>query len=133
MPREQAAVEEGSGTISRANGKGKLKLLTRSSLDGRSSARRQFDAIVNNIIADLGGQDNLSTVQVALVEAFAGAALTVQHNNARLLLGNAVDLMEHSAAISTLCRLASRIGTARIPKNIAPSVADYLEHVGAAE
>jgi len=133
MPPKPAVIEDGSGTITRGNGKGKVRLLTRASLDGRCAARKAFDQIYNAIVSDLGGADQLSTVQVALVEAFAGSALVVEHNNAKLLLGANVDLEQHSAAISTLCRLASRIGTARLPKNVAPSVAEYLEHVGAAE
>jgi hypothetical protein len=47
------------------NGRGKVRLLTREDLDGRTKARRQFDAIAEGIAADLGGSDQLSTVQSA--------------------------------------------------------------------
>jgi hypothetical protein len=49
--------------------------------------------------------------------------------NARLLLGEEVDIVAHSQAISTMVRIASRIGTHRVAHDVTPpSVADYLEH-----
>ncbi|MEJ0076852.1 MAG: hypothetical protein WDO17_15650 [Alphaproteobacteria bacterium] len=86
-----------------------------------------FDAIVTGIESDLGGKDQLSTVEVALIEAFAGATVHVHDLNARLLLGQKIDLSEHSAAISSLVRIASRIGTRRRPKDVTPSLAEYLK------
>src|SRR5262245_61985535 len=99
MPRHRAA-------ITAANGRGKVRLLTRQALDGRTKARKQFDAIARGVAADLGGQEQLSTVQKHLLEAFAGAAVHMHDLNARLLLGCEVDLTEHSQVISTLVRLA---------------------------
>ena len=62
---------------------------------------------------DLGGRDQLSTVEAALIEAFAGATVHVNQLNALLLLGAAVDLADHAAAISTMVRVAARIGLRR--------------------
>lgn len=103
--------------IPTANGKGKIQLLTREHLDGRTRAHKQFDAIANAIARDIG-EDQLSTIQRHLVEAFAGVALHVHDLNARLLLGLNVDAFEHSQAISTLVRVASRLPIARVPKQI---------------
>ncbi len=113
-------------TISRGNGRGKLKLLTRNSLDGRTKARKQFDAIATGIASDLGGEDRLSTVQRHLVEAFAGCALAVNAINARLLLGEPIDIVEQSQAVSTMVRIASRIGIARIPKDVTETLSEIL-------
>ena len=128
MQPDAAQTETEGPAIRAGNGKGKVRLLTRKHIDGRTTARKQFDAIVRDIVADLGGQEHLSTVQLHLVEAFAGSALTVQHMNARMLLGSSVDLLEHSSAISTLVRLAARIGVGRVPRDVTPSVADYVAH-----
>jgi hypothetical protein len=98
------------------NGRGKVRLLTRQSLDGRTKARKQFDAIAEGIAADLGGEDRLSTVQHHLVEAFAGCAIVLQAINARILLGEPVDISDQSSAASTLVRIASRIGIDRVPR-----------------
>jgi len=105
------------------------RLLTRQSLDGRTRARKQFDAIARGIASDLGGESELSTVQKHLVEAFAGAAIHVHDKNARLLLGEEVDIVEHCQAISTLVRVAQRIGLRRAVRDITPTVADYVASI----
>jgi hypothetical protein len=82
----------------------------------------KFEALVSGIASDLGGMDYLTTVQRQLVDAFAGAAINIQDLNARLLLGEEVDLTKHATAVSTLVRLAARIGTARVSRNVGESV-----------
>jgi hypothetical protein len=94
------------------DGRGKVRLLSRDALDGRTKARKQFDAIASGIAADLGGEDRLSTVQKHLVEAFAGCTLTLNDINARALLGEPVDLLAYSQLMS-LVRQERRIGAVR--------------------
>jgi hypothetical protein len=107
-------------------------LLTAEALDGRTRARRRFDAIARGIAADLGGEDVLSTVQQHLVEAFAGAACHVHDLNARLLRGDAVDILQHSQAVSMMVRIASRIGVDRRSIDVTPSLADIIRETAAA-
>jgi hypothetical protein len=104
----------------------KPQLLTRAELDGRSGAAKTFDAIARGIAADLGGEAQLSTVQKHLVEAFAGCAIHVNDLNVKLLTGQPVDILVHSYVISTLCRVASRIGLHRVAKDIAGDPLDYV-------
>jgi hypothetical protein len=114
----------------RAHRTTKIVPLTRDQIDGRSNAAKQFDAIALGIAQDLGGEENLTTVQKHLVEAFAGAAIHVNELNTKLLLGDKVDLISHSTAISTLVRVASRIGIHRLlTRDVTPSVADYVEYI----
>jgi hypothetical protein len=108
------------------NGRGKVRLLTRQSLDGRTKARKQFDAIAEGIADDLGGSKELSTVQRHLVEAFAGCAIVLQALNARILLGEPVDIADQSSAASTLVRIATRLGINRIPRDVTPTLDQYL-------
>jgi len=112
-------------SISLHNGKGKVRLLTRDELDGRTTAAKQFDAIARGIASDLGGEDQLTTIQRHLVEAFAGAALQVNDVNARLLLGEDVDLIRHCQAITTLVRVASRLPVDRHKQDITPDPLEY--------
>jgi hypothetical protein len=72
-----------SGRVARRNGSGKVRLLTRDALDGRTRARKIFDAIAQCIAAERH-----------LVEAFAGVAV----RRARLRLGGA-------ASVSCICDL----------------------------
>jgi hypothetical protein len=118
-----------------SNGKrqSKQRLLTRQSLDGRSRARKQYDAIVFGIAQDLGGEDRLSTVQCELVEAFAGVAVWFKDLNARLLLGQQVDPSEIASAVNSMVKVASRIGVTRIARDITPDLQTYLASREAAE
>ena len=105
----------------------KPQLLTRDKLDGRSNAARLFDRLVADIQADLGGADRLSRIELALVEAFAGASVTLHHLNSKLLLGEQIDFASHAHAVSALVRVASRLGTARRPRDVGPPVLrEYL-------
>jgi len=125
-------VSQDTPTISAGNGKGKIRLITRSALDGRTKARKQFDAIANGIAADLGGEGQLTTVQKHLVEAFAGVSIVVNAINAQLLLGKPVDILELSSAVSTLVRLASRLGVDRIARDITDPLTYARSHSEAA-
>ncbi len=96
----------------------KTRLLSCEKLDGRTHARKYFIAVAKGISADLGGADQLSTVQKGLVEAFAGIAVHVHNFNAHLLRGDKVDILMHTQAVSSLVRVASRIGLRRVARDI---------------
>jgi hypothetical protein len=126
---EDAAFEK-----KRKHGRTKLQLLTREAIDGRTNAAKQFAAIAIGIAQDFGGEARLTTVQRHLVEAFAGAAISVNDLNARLLMGEKIDILEQSQVISTLVRIAARLGVRRAVTDITPpSVQDYLAHVDGQE
>jgi hypothetical protein len=125
--------ESRSGDVRPGNGAGKLRLLTRDALDGRTRAAQLFGEIVDGIADDLGGADNLTTIQRHLVEAFAGEAVRVSHNNTTLMLGKTIDPAMHAQAVSNLVRLASRLGVERRARDITPEVREReLEEAGLA-
>jgi hypothetical protein len=123
----------GAPSIRRGNGRGKLRLLTRDDLDGRTRARKHFDTIATGIIADLGGEDRLTTIQRLLIEALAGCSLTLADINTRAMRGEPVDLVAYTTAVSSLVRIISRLPAGRVARDVTPSVKDYLKHVEAAE
>jgi hypothetical protein len=102
------------------------QLLTRDALDGRTNAARFFDRLVADIESDLGGSDQLSTIERSLIEGFAGAAVTMQHLNTQLALGQEIDLSQHAQAVSAMVRVASRLGLQRRAKDIGPTLGDLL-------
>ena len=120
-----AQIQPDAVTMPTGNGRGKVRLLTRQSLDGRTKARKRFDAVVEGIASDLGGEAHLTTVQRHLVEAFAGCAVVVHDINARLLLGQPIDIGEATQAVSSLVRLASRIGVGRHMRDVT-SLTDHI-------
>ncbi len=111
-------------SLASGNGRGKVRLLTRKALDGRTRACKEFDSIVANIISDLGGDP--STIQLVLAEAFAGTAVTVRDLNVRIKLGEQVDIAEQAQAVTTLVRVGSRLPNGRIPRNITPTLDQYV-------
>jgi hypothetical protein len=124
-----AQIQPDAVTMPTGNGRGKLRLLTRQNLDGRTKARKQFDAIAQGIADDLKGSGKLSTIQLHLIETFAGCAIIINAINARLLSGEPIDVTEHSQAASTLVRLASRLGLHRRMRD----VNDLTDHIAKAE
>src|SRR5262249_11715347 len=94
------------------------QLLTRDLIDGRTNAAKVFDRLVSNIETDLGWRDRLSAIELALVEAFAGAAVTLENLNTRLLLGEEIDLGQHAQAVSAMVRVASRLGLQRRARDV---------------
>ena len=104
----------------------RAQLLTREMIDGRSNAAKAFDQLAAQIHQDLGGFDRLSAVQVSLVNAFCAASIVLEDLNTRLLLGEPIDRNEQCSAISSLCRLSSRLGLRRVPRDLSPTLSDYL-------
>ena len=77
-----------------------------------------WDTLASNIIADAGGESEISTIQRTLIDAFCEVAIRLNHLNTKGLLGQTVDLAELSLAASTLTRLASRIGITGCPARL---------------
>ncbi len=101
------------------------QLLTRASLDSRTNAAKAFDRLAAAIEADLGGREQCSAIQLALIEAFCGSAVTLDALNAKLALGLPVDVSQHSQCVGAMVRVASRLGLQRVPKPV-QSLQDYL-------
>src|SRR5664279_3864261 len=57
----------------------KAQVLTHENIDGRLRARKKFDAIARGVAQDIAGNNQLSTVQLHLIEAFAGVAIHVNN------------------------------------------------------
>jgi hypothetical protein len=111
----------------------RTQLLTRRTLDRRTNAAKLFDRLVVDIEGDLGGADQLSTIERALIEGFAGACVSLQHLNTKLALGEEIDLGQHATAVSALVRIASRLGLQRRARDVGPTLTDYLKQPQAAE
>ncbi len=109
------------------------QIVTREQLDMRTGAGKFFARMVAEIEHDLGGRDHLSTIQRSLIEGFVGAAITLHGLNVRLALGEAIDPGILSASISAMVRVASRLGLKRVPRDITPSVKDYVKHINEQE
>ena len=83
-------------------------------------AGRFFDKTVREITSDLGGQRQLSRIEIELIRAFAGAATTLQYLNVQVCLGetSAIDLNGYATIASTMLRIGARLGLQRRPRDV---------------
>ncbi len=102
------------------------QLLNRATLDGRTNAAKIFDRLVADIEADLAGRDQMSAIEHQLVEAFAGAAVTLHHLNTKLALGESIDVSQHAQCVGAMVRVASRLGLTRRSRDVTPRLSDIL-------
>jgi hypothetical protein len=102
-------------------------------VDGRSIIARRYRDIIAAIEIDQGGADHMSEARAQLIRRFAAAAVLAEQMEARLANGEQIDIAEHATLSSTLVRLAQRIGINRVPKDITPSLSEYLTPHEAAE
>ncbi|MBK5960942.1 hypothetical protein CCR97_22445 [Rhodoplanes elegans] len=110
----------------------KAQPLTRGVIDRRTRAFANFTRVADGIAADLGGADQLTTIERALVEAFAGAAVALDDLSTRLLRGEQVDPGVQSQMITTLVRVATRLGTRRRAKTVTtPDLRTYIQRAAA--
>jgi hypothetical protein len=93
-------------------------------VDGRSLIARRYRDIVSAIASDQGGADRLSETRLQLIRRFAAAACLAEQLEARLARGEQIDIQEHSLIVSTMVRVAQRIGVDRVPRDVAPSLAE---------
>jgi hypothetical protein len=79
----------------------------------------EFDRLASAIAADLGGVSELSAIERALVEAFAGSAVLLQSLNTKLAAGEAINFADHALSVSSLVRIAAKIGLSRRSRVVA--------------
>ena len=102
------------------------KLLSINGLDRRTAARKAFDGLVAEIEHDLGGSEQLSAIEKSLIQAYAGSAILLDDLNARVVLGQEIDVSTHAQVTSALVRIASRLGLRRRQHDVTPTVEQYL-------
>jgi CRP-like cAMP-binding protein len=96
-------------------------------IDQRSAIARRYRDVICAIIADLGGESRLSEARLQLIRRFSALVVQAETMEAALVDGKPFDSSAHAHISSTLVRLAARVGLNRVPKNVTPSLHDYLE------
>ena len=122
LPPLAASLRKGSGSGRNV----KVRLLSRDQLDNRSSAAKEFDRLAAEIQTDLGRREQLSAIELALIEAFCGSAILLNGLNTKILLGQEIELSEYAAVVSSMVRVGSRLGLHRRQCDVTPSLGDYL-------
>ena len=102
-------------------------------IDLRTPLGRRYRDIFHAILADQAGASECSESKQQLIRRFAAASCLAEQLESRLVNGEQIDITEHAALSSTLVRLAARIGIDRRPRDITPSVADYISSLNMRE
>ena len=80
-------------------------------VDGRTRPAKAYEAIVNALVADLGGKNAISR---------AGQI------QAAIVAGDDIDPMQYQSVANAQGRLLFRLGLKRVARDVTPPLADYL-------
>jgi hypothetical protein len=118
VPPDSAGIEH--GRTADAPAKGKVRLLSLDELDGRTRAYRDVVSIRDQVLADLGGADRLSTLERLAAENVAMSAAMLRDMGARWLRGEEVDPGALATLQNTFNRTAAALGWQRRARDISP-------------
>ena len=104
----------------------KVRLLTLDSLDGRTAAAKCVNDLIAAIEADQGEADAMSTAKRSIAETAALATAMIRDLGARWIKGEQVDLGLFATLSNAQRRAFETLGFDRVPKNVTPSVNEYL-------
>jgi uncharacterized protein (UPF0371 family) len=95
-------------------------------VDSRTQLGRRYHDIMNAILQDQGGRAVVAEARLQLVRRFAASALQAELMEGKLVSGEEIDVALHALLISSLCRLANKLGIDRTARDITPSLSQYL-------
>lgn len=95
-------------------------------IDGRTKLARRFKDIVSQITADQGGEDRIAEARLQLIRRFGAVSVLCEEMEARMAQGEAISIEKHSLLVSSLVRVAQRIGINRRAKDVVPTLESYL-------
>ena len=125
MPADAALIDARNAAAVPQKSAGKMRLMTMSSLDGRTVACRRARQLVDAIEADLGGADRLSEGTKQLCQRAAVLGAFVENCEAQWLAGQEVALGDYLAAINSQRRVLATIGIKRVAREI-PTLAEHI-------
>jgi hypothetical protein len=106
---------------------GKARLRSLDDLDHRTAAAKRAAALVAGIERDLGGSEQLSVAQRAIIQRAALCGAILEDREVLWLQGKEIDVNAYATITNCLRRLLETVGLERRAKTIVPSLAEYLE------
>jgi hypothetical protein len=99
--------------------------------DGRLAPARRFRSLITRMVEDLGGEGALSTGQQQLVRRCAMISVQCELMEQAAVRGEGFDLAIYGELTDRLGRTLQRLGLKREPRDVTPSLKDYLKAVRA--
>ena len=94
-------------------------------LDRRSLEFKRYEEVRSAVIADLGGEDAVSTAEAQITDKAAFIAMTLEQMQITALSGEPIDLQRYGELTDRLRRLFETVGLARRSRDITPSLNQY--------
>jgi hypothetical protein len=118
-----AARRKREGRSSVSNG---TKLFSVDGLDGRSQTVRRFRDLVETMTFDLGGADLLSEFQRQLIRRAAALSVMAESVEADLVRDRPFAIVDYGTACDRLRRLCETLAIERKPRDVTPTLGQYL-------
>jgi len=125
MPADPAEIQAG-------NGGGKVRLLSLHDIDRRTRAYERTVSLIEAIEDESGGHDQLTTGQRQIIQRIALTCALAEHLEARWLSGEEIDPAVYCTIANAQKRLLELVGLRRVPRDVTPSLTDYLRSRDAA-
>lgn len=106
---------------------GKVRLLTLDDLDGRTRAAQHVRDTRQEVMSDLGGPDQLSTLEKSAVDHVSLLDAMTKDAGARWLQGDPIDVASIATLVNAFNRTAAILGWQRRAKDVTPDLNSYLE------
>jgi hypothetical protein len=94
--------------------------------DGRGPWARRWRDVLGEITSDLGGADLLSEGQRQLARRCATIAIACEKMEGEAAAGNEIDLDVYGTLTDRLGRAFHRLGLKRQPRDVTPTLSEYL-------
>lgn len=126
MSLEGGELERGNDADAMPKSGGKSRLLSLADLDQRTRAYQRTRDLIEEIEADLGGAAQLSVGARQLIQRAAVTGALLEDQEARWLAGEAIDPALYATLGNAQRRLFESVGLRRVPRDVTPSLKDYL-------
>jgi hypothetical protein len=130
MQADVAELDAGCGSDAAPKGSnGKVRLLSIDDLDGRTKAAQRARETQDDVLADLGGVENLSTLERLAASHVSVADAMITDVGVRWLRGDPVDPTAFATLVNTFNRSAAALGWTRRAKDVTPAddVSQWIE------
>lgn len=132
MPKDAPEMTAGSGAETTPKGS-KARLLTLADLDKRTRAAQRAFELRDRIVAERGGAERMSVLKLAMIESIAVVSAMIKDAEVRWLRGEPVELSEIGTLLNARRREAQMVGLEIEPKDVTPTLSDYLASRAAGE
>jgi hypothetical protein len=98
-------------------------------VDGRSPWVRRCKDVIAAHVADLGGVDNCSAAERSIIRRASTLTVELERLEARFATAgeaNTADLETYQRCANTMRRLLESVGLRRRPRDVTPTLAEYL-------